>query len=646
MSAPLVSHAQIAVLNLSSPDLSLSGQETQLGLPDVGTLNMTDISATFATSGGNVTNQGESEVTARGLAWNITGDPTVSDDTTLNGAGTGLFRVTLTDLEPGTRPYLRAYATNSAGTSYGREVSFVTLDSVTVPDVTTTVPSNISANRADAGGNVTHWGGASVTERGVVWSRSTEPTRDDEFVAEGNGTGSFGVTMIPLRPDTRYNIRAYAINEAGIGYGRIISFETRSVDPDMTVVVAKDGSGDYATVQAAFDGVPRNYTGQYTIYVKNGVYYEKLLLEHDRVNVRLIGENRDSTILTYDDYAGKVGSTSGSYSVSIDADDFIARNITIQNTIPNDGTFSGQQAVALSTNGDRQAFYDCNILGYQDTYFARGSRGTGRIYMNNCLIEGSVDFIFGQNIVVIDSSRIHLNRQGGIITAASTENDSEFGFVFRHSEVTHEEVGFDGRTISSFTLGRPWNNAPQTVFMHTYLPEALDHAGWSSWNIEPRLYGEYKNHGPGSSFLSFRADFSRQLTDEEAIGYTLENIFSKDSHPDFTYDWLPDTTFNMVVNAEYLEGTEEYPTGFELHQNYPNPFNPSTTVGYTLREPSFVDITVHDMLGRRVAVLVNDLKGTGYHELVVNAEGWSNGVYICQMHIGGKSMVRKMLLVK
>lgn len=626
---------------------AFDGSQLQELLPEVGTLNMTDISATIATSGGNVTSQGGSEVTARGVAWNTAEDPTIEDDTTFNVGGTGLFRVTVTDLEPGTRYYLRAYATNSYGTAYGRTVSFVTLDSVVAPEVTTVVPSNITANRADVGGNVSHWGGAQVTERGIIWSRSEHPGFDDSYVAEGSGTGSFNATMSPLRPETRYYFKAYSVNEAGTGFGRTISFLTRPADPDVEVIVAQDGSGDYTSIGKAFNDAPRNYTGQFTIHVRNGVYYEKILLEHDRVNVRLIGQSRDSTIITYDDYAG-MSSTSESYTVSIDADDFIAKNITIQNTIVNDGSFPGQQAVALSTNGDRQAYYNCSLLGFQDTYYARGSRGTGRIYINNSYIEGNVDFIFGRSIVVIDSSQIHVNRQGGVITAAATEAESAFGFVIRHSEITHDEVDFNGNEINDFHFGRPWNTAPQTVFMHTYLPQALNHAGWRSWNVSPRLYAEYSNYGPGSAFTSLRADFSRQLTDEEADEYTLENIFSKDSHPRFSFDWMPDTTFHTPVSVEDAHDRFDIdrPMGFNLHQNYPNPFNPSTIIGYTLPKTSHVKITAYDVMGREVALLENGIKEPGYHELFLDAGLWANGIYFYRIKAGQNVAARNMLLLK
>ncbi len=311
------------------------------------------------------------------------------------------------------------------------------------------------------------------------------------------------------------------------------------MEPDSTIIVSRDGSGDFTNVQAAFDAAPDNYTGRVIIFVNPGIYYEKLLLDRNKVNVILAGRHPDSTILTYDDYAGIAGGTSKSYSVAIEPDDFTAINITFQNTVKNDGTVRDQQAVALRVNGDRQSYYNCKLLGYQDTYYTWGGRGTGRIYMKGCYIEGSVDFIFGRNIVVFDSCEIHVNRDKGIITAASTEADSKYGYVFRNCIITVSDTGFNGKPVTGICLGRPWHNAPRTVFLYCREPSAIVSEGWRTWNVPPALYAEYKCYGEGSGISRRLASISRQLTDEEAAEYVLENIFSKDSNPLFNDDWIP-----------------------------------------------------------------------------------------------------------
>ena len=612
-------------------------------LPSIATYNPEAISTTFATAGGNISADGGAEITERGLVWSTTENPTLDDNKVISPGGTGSFSVKMSGLEAGTEYYFRAFATNDAGTAYGREVYFQTLDELTPPEVNTTEVTDIMAETAETGGEITSWGGDSVSVRGIVWNTTGEPTTADSKIETGEGLGDFVATLYPLNPDTRYYVRAFATNGQGTGYGNTIIFRTQTLAPDVTFVVAQDGSGDYTSVQDAFDAVSNNYTGVHTIHVKNGEYYEKLLLSEEKVNVKLVGESRDSTILTYDDYAGISGGTSQSYSVAINADDFVAENITFQNTVPNDKSFSDQQAVALVTNGDRQAYYNVNILGYQDTFYARGSNGTGRIYIKNSYIEGSVDFIFGRNIVVFDSTQIHINREGGTLTAAATEPESKFGFVFRDNVISADSIGFDGDPITSFHLGRPWQEAPRTVFLNTYYPESLDPEGWLSWNVEPALYGEYNCSGPGCVSFQSRVDFATQLSQQEAEQYTLENIFAKESNPNFGRDWMPSPELRAVSIAE---SPEEIPRNFELEQNYPNPFNPSTNIAYSLSKSAHVKISVYNMLGKKIRTIVNQPQKAGEYTVRFDASGLASGVYLYRFESEGLTQTNKMILIK
>ncbi|MEX2605604.1 MAG: pectinesterase family protein, partial [Gracilimonas sp.] len=613
--------------------------------PEILTVSAESISTTFVTSGGYIPSDGGAAVTSRGVVWNTTGDPDISGNKTTDGTGSGSFESKLTGLEAGSTYYYKAYATNEAGTSYGSEFTFTTLAEKTEPEVTTNSISEILVETAQGGGEVTAWGGDSVKARGLVWNTEVEPTLEDNFSEAGSGMGSFVSTLYPLEPDTRYYVRAYATNGIGTGYGQTRIFTTKIPAPDVTKIVALDGSGDYTSVQDAFDDVPDFYTGVYTIFVKNGEYYEKLFLDEEKVNVNLIGESRDSTILTYDDYAGISGGTSQSYSVSIDADDFVAENITFQNTIVNDKSVSDQQAVALVTNGDRQAYYNVNILGYQDTFYARGSHGTGRIYIKNSYIEGSVDFIFGRNIVVFDSTQIHINRNGGTLTAAATEEESKFGFVFLDNVLSADSIGFDGSPITSFYLGRPWQNAPRTVFINTWYPASLNPEGWLSWNVPPAMYGEYNCSGPGCVDPENRADFSIQLSAGEAAEYTIENIFSKESNPDFGRDWIPSPDLTVVGISE-PKPENEIPNEYEMRQNYPNPFNPSTKIGYSLPKTGHINISVYDLLGRKVTTLVNERKQPGEYEINFDASNLASGIYFYRIEANNFSQVNKMTLMK
>jgi pectin methylesterase-like acyl-CoA thioesterase len=514
---------------------------------------LTNISTTFATSGGVITNDGNAAITAKGVCWSTSSGPTTSNSFTNDGTTSSAFSSSITGLTAGLTYYVRAYATNSAGTAYGNEVSFTTLTSLSVPTLTTTAVSNIVNTTASSGGNISAWGGSAITDRGICWSTSHNPTIANDYNSVGAGsTGAFTTAIGGLTLGTTYYVRAYATNSSGTGYGDEASFTTPSPQPDVLKVVAQDGSGDYTTVYDAFNAVPSNYTGHWFIYVKAGTYYDKITLAQGKINVVLIGEDKNTTILTYDDYAGNNRTTHGvlsngtntSFSVAIDASDFQAQNITFQNTS------TAAQAVALRTNGDRQSYYNCRMVGYQDTYYTQGGMtGPDRLYHKNCYLEGSVDFIFGRDVALFDSCSLYCNRNGGTLTAASTEIGYTYGYVFSNCTIgslASGQIGFDGNPMSSFYLGRPWQTAPKTVFLNCYEPATLNSAGWTLMGPNPALYSEYGCTGPGS--LASRAVIwsgtsqPSAISDVQAAGYTIANIFSKNNAGSgFSYssNWTP-----------------------------------------------------------------------------------------------------------
>ena len=199
--------------------------------PTVVTGEVTDITKTTAKALGNVTNDGEATVTERGICWSENHNPTIEGSHANNGTGTGEYDVTITGLTAGTTYYVRAYAKNSAGTSYGSEVSFTTLPNDNAPTVTTGEATNITMTSAMVQGNVTADGGATVTERGVCWSTSHTPTIDSEHKTNGSGIGSYTVSITGLTQYTKYYVRAYAINSEGISYGNEVEFTTLADKP-------------------------------------------------------------------------------------------------------------------------------------------------------------------------------------------------------------------------------------------------------------------------------------------------------------------------------------------------------------------------------------------------------------------------------
>jgi len=206
-----------------SSELSLT---TEANLPTVTTGEVSNITQTTAQGSGNVTSDGGAEVTERGVCWSTSHNPTISGSHANSGTGVGGFTVSMTGLTANTKYYVRAYAKNSAGVAYGNEVDFTTSQSISAPTVTTSQVTNITQTTATGGGNVTSDGGAPVTERGICWGTSHNPTTSGSHASSGTGTGSFTVNMTGLTAGTTYYVRAYATNSQSTSYGNEVSFTT------------------------------------------------------------------------------------------------------------------------------------------------------------------------------------------------------------------------------------------------------------------------------------------------------------------------------------------------------------------------------------------------------------------------------------
>lgn len=216
--------------------------------PTVQTYSATNISYTSAILGGNVTSDGGTSVTERGVVYSTSATPTTSNSKKIEGSGTGSFSVNLTGLSNNTTYYVRAYAINKKGTNYGSQVSFTTV-SYTTPNVTTTSANNISDITATVGGNITSDGGLSVTERGVVYSTSQNPTTASNKVSSGSGLGVFSVTLSNLQEGTTYYVRAFAKNSIGTSYGSQVSFTTKQFFlPEVTTSSVTNISYTSATI--------------------------------------------------------------------------------------------------------------------------------------------------------------------------------------------------------------------------------------------------------------------------------------------------------------------------------------------------------------------------------------------------------------
>lgn len=287
-------------------------------------------------------------------------------------------------------------------------------------------------------------------------------------------------------------------------------------------IVAQDGSGNFRTVQEAINAVPDFRKARTVIFIKKGVYKEKLILPSTKTMVSFIGEDKMETILTYDDYAarkntfGEEMGTSASASFFIFGDDFSAENLTFENSAGPVG-----QAVAVRVDGDRVMFRNCRFLGFQDTLYAHGENS--RQYYKDCYIEGTVDFIFGWSTAVFENCEIFCKGNSGYVTAASTNPEKRFGLVFLNCTITGDAPEH------SFYLGRPWRQYAQTVFINCYLDKQIKPEGWHNWNKKyaerTAYYAEYKNTGPGATEPKKRVPWSYQLIYDESKEYSPDNIF-------------------------------------------------------------------------------------------------------------------------
>lgn len=295
-------------------------------------------------------------------------------------------------------------------------------------------------------------------------------------------------------------------------------------NPD-TLFVARDGTGQFRTIGEAVEVCRAFMEYHKVIYVKNGVYKEKLIIPSWLTNIEICGESADKTIITFDDHANirltetnKPMGTFRTYTVKVEGSDITFKNITIENNAAKLG-----QAVALHTEGDRLVFIGCRFLGNQDTIYT--GVGNTRVYFKHCYIEGTTDFIFGPSTAWFEGCTIH-SKANSYVTAASTPQGVPYGYVFNHCRLTAAPG------VTKVYLGRPWRPYAYTLFMNCELGSHIVPVGWHNWNNtdneKTARYLEYNNTGDGAK-TSERAPWSKQLTKKEAAQVTLANVFKQDT---------------------------------------------------------------------------------------------------------------------
>ena len=264
----------------------------------------------------------------------------------------------------------------------------------------------------------------------------------------------------------------------------LLSIGTRAANkydnPD-TLFVARDGTGEFRTVNEAVEVCRAFMEYHKVIFVKKGVYKEKIIIPSWLTNIEICGEDAEKTIITYDDHANiqipkigqeATGQTQGmgtfrTYTVKVEGQDITFKNITIENNAARLG-----QAVALHTEGDRLMFIGCRFLGNQDTVYT--GVGNTRCYFDHCYIEGTTDFIFGPSTCWFEQCTI-LSKTNSYITAASTPKDVKYGYIFNKCKL----IAADG--ANKVFLGRPWRPYAYTLYINTEMGSHIVPQGWENW---------------------------------------------------------------------------------------------------------------------------------------------------------------------
>ncbi|MFA6981042.1 MAG: FG-GAP-like repeat-containing protein [Ignavibacteriaceae bacterium] len=755
-------------------------------LPVVTTNDVSEIDNESAVSGGNITDEGSSGITSRGICWSVSENPTISNSHTSDGSGSGSFVSSFQGLTEGTNYYIKAYASNSFGTSYGEQKSFTT---EARPSITTNDISAVSPNSAISGGNITSNNGKEVTSRGICWSTNTDPTTADNFTEDGTGSGVFQGGITGLTKNTKYYVRAYATNVYGTSYGEQKEFFTPN---QLYNMLDFDGADDYmsapltlpnqGTIEFWFNAEyntgnfwSESLTQRWYCNLSNGSLYTyigsagnalrvegistdtwhhcavtwlntfgivtvRLFLDGNlkvqtanswvaQTNPLFIGVRYDESNDFYQYLNGKLDefriwntvrseteirnnmhsfidpSTSGlilyynfdqsSGSIVTDRTSSgydgnlvnTTNSIWTTSTAPigvygnpdrvTTQTSAGQLGKSISatiSNGD-----DTNYLGLytygdgdgsinEETFPSGVTKRTNFIWgikeFGNCTSDLVLDYSGIEGTTTNESELKLIKRSDATsiwtdITSAASQNTSNHTLTLSgitdYSEFSIGDGGvnplpvelssfsantIDGKVILNWKTATEVNNYGFEVERTFSCPQSS--AGSQSQNTWEKI--GFVN-GSGNSNSPKEYSFFDKIVLSGKYLYRLKQIDN-------------DGGFNYSQEVEVK--VEDIPTEFALSQNYPNPFNPNTVINYQLPVNGFVTLKVYDVLGNEVVTLVNEVKEPGSYEVEfqstvgnrqssggVSAQGgYASGVYFYQLKAGAFVQTKKMLYLR
>lgn len=432
------------------------------------------------------------------------------------------------------------------------------VDDDVAPKLVSTIPANGGEGASASGSIILNFdekiAALTASGAGTLDGKSLTPTISGK-------TAVFRYTGLKYATTYTFSLPKGAIaDRSGNAFeGLTLTFKTMArTQPDARLydaIVAQDGTGDYATVQAAIDAAPESQAKPWLIFIKEGTYNEHVDIPADKPYIHLIGQGHDKVFITDNRLSGGDNAVHVSIGATVvcHSDNLYFEGISFVNSYGKE-TNSGPQALALNTIGDRNIFNQCAMYSYQDTWITPSDQ-SARGYVKDCFIEGAVDFIYNGGDYFFDHDTLNIVRtSGGYIVAPNHDASTKWGYVFRNNVITAPGVPSE----TSVWLGRPWHGTPKTVFINTKAEVTIPATGWyETMNGLPAIWADYNTvDGDGNPLdLSLRRDTyyytdsetgekvyakaKNHLTDEEAAAYTIENVLRSDD------GWMPE----QVVEA-------------------------------------------------------------------------------------------------
>lgn len=399
----------------------------------------------------------------------------------------------------------------------------------------------------------------------TIWPRFMDLKDNTPFFCDRDGIKKFSLAEIGKERRNGYAWYTHEPKEVIDQYynwsSKIDSINKQRIDSPINplgeykIIVDQNGNGDYTGIQQAINASKSFPYERVIIHIKNGIYYEKVKIHSWNTKISLVGENKFKTIIRYDDYFDKINlgrnSTFYTATLQVEGNDFYATNLTIENT----AGASADQAIALSINADRVKIEQCNINGFQDTFYASGEGNS--VYVKDTYICGSTDYIFGEATVFFENCEIK-SLSDSYISAASTPKNIPYGFVFINCKLTAAEG------VSKVYLGRPWRKYAKTAFINCTMNKHIVSEGWHDWeNDEARISSQYiecNNSGEGAN-LDNRVYWSHQISSKELDKFCIDHVLMSDTncHFDKWYKYSCTTTTTIYTIGDSTMSNKENP---------------------------------------------------------------------------------------